>query len=551
MSVLSEVRAGAVARAAGRTARGPVQRFTDLPVRVKILAGIGVALAVALAVGLSSLVALGRVNDAARTISATNVANQTALGRVRAAALQTRVDVALQVIARSPEATAKYEAAVTKDEAAFDDALQAYRGGHPASPASLIDDMAGVWKRYLVVVHEKLIPAGRANDAKGWERLRNEQAGPLITALNGDLEKMIASEDADAARSTARAEASYTSSRTQTLLLLGAGFAVALALGLAVARGIVRGLTAVSATCEALAGGDLTRRADVTTRDEVGRMGAALDVALTNLRSTVTTIDGSASSLASASEEMSGTTNQIAASAEQASSQAQAVSAAAEQVSLSVQSVSAGSEQMAASIREIAESAQEAARVAADAVGVAETTTASITKLGESSTEIGNVIKVITSIAEQTNLLALNATIEAARAGEAGKGFAVVASEVKDLAQETARATGDIASRVEAIQADTTEAVTAIEQISGVIRRINDLQTTIASAVEEQTATTGEMGRSVTEAAGGTHDIAGTIGGVAEAARITSESVTESQQAIEELARMSTELSAVVGAFRV
>src|SRR5919199_3616597 len=123
MSVLSEVRAGAVARAAGRTARGPVQRFTDLPVRVKILAGIGVALAVALAVGLSSLVALGRVNDAARTISATNVANQTALGRVRAAALQTRVDVALQVIARSPEATAKYEAAVTKDEAAFDDAL--------------------------------------------------------------------------------------------------------------------------------------------------------------------------------------------------------------------------------------------------------------------------------------------------------------------------------------------------------------------------------------------------------------------------------------------
>jgi methyl-accepting chemotaxis protein len=528
-----------------------VGRFTDLPVRVKILAGICAALAVALGVGLNSLVALGRVNDAAGAIYTGNVASQTALGQLRAKVLQTRLDVALQVIARTPEATARYETAIAQDKAAFDEAFKAYTAKGPASPQSLIDELDGLWRKYVALVHDKLIPAGRANDTAGWERLRDEEAAPLMAGMAKAVDQMIAAEDADAARSAAKAADSYTSSRNQTLILLAAGFTIALALGLAVARGIVRGLAAVSATCEALAEGDLTRRADVATRDEVGRMGAALDVALTNLRSTVTTIDGSASSLASASEEMSGTTNQIAASAEQASSQAQAVSAAAAQVSLSVQSVSAGSEQMSASIREIAESAQEAARVAADAVSVAEETTRSVSKLGESSTEIGNVIKVITSIAEQTNLLALNATIEAARAGEAGKGFAVVASEVKDLAQETARATGDIASRVEAIQADTTEAVGAIGQISDVIRRINDLQTTIASAVEEQTATTGEMGRSVTDAAGGTQEIAGTIGGVAEAARLTSESVTESQQAIDELARMSTELSAVVGAFRV
>src|SRR4029079_18201927 len=125
-------------------------------------------------------------------------------------------------------------------------------------------------------------------------------------------------------------------------------------------------------------------------------------------------------------------------------------------------------------------------------------------RLGESSTAIGNVVKVITSIAEQTNLLALNATIEAARAGDAGKGFAVVASEVKDLAQETARATEDISRRVDAIQTDTEGAVTAIDQISQVISRINEFQTTIASAVEEQTATTSEMNRSVSEAATGT-----------------------------------------------
>jgi methyl-accepting chemotaxis protein len=153
---------------------------------------------------------------------------------------------------------------------------------------------------------------------------------------------------------------------------------------------------------------------------------------------------------------------------------------------------------------------------------VAETTNATVGKLGDSSIEIGNVIKVITSIAEQTNLLALNATIEAARAGEAGKGFAVVANEVKDLARETAKATEDIGRRVEAIQADTREAVDAIAEISSVIARINDYQTTIASAVEEQTATTNEMSRNVAEAAMGSTEIAQNIVGVATAAQTTS-----------------------------
>jgi methyl-accepting chemotaxis protein len=189
--------------------------------------------------------------------------------------------------------------------------------------------------------------------------------------------------------------------------------------------------------------------------------------------------------------------------------------------------------------------------VASQAVKVAETTNTTIAKLGESSAEIGQVIKVITSIAQQTNLLALNATIEAARAGEAGKGFAVVANEVKELAKETAKATEDIGRKIEAIQTDTQGAVTAIAEISGIINQINDLQNTIASAVEEQSATTNEIGRNIAEASQGSSEIAQNIGGVAQAAKSTAEGASNSQAAAAELARMAVELQKLVGQFKI
>jgi methyl-accepting chemotaxis protein len=197
-------------------------------------------------------------------------------------------------------------------------------------------------------------------------------------------------------------------------------------------------------------------------------------------------------------------------------------------------------------VREIAKNAHDAARVATAAVRAAEETNRNVAKLGESSMEIGKVIKVITSIAQQTNLLALNATIEAARAGEAGKGFAVVANEVKELAKQTAKATEDISQKIEAIQGDTRGAVGAIQHIGKIIGQINDFQNTIASAVEQQAATTNEIARNASEAARGSLQISGNIGSVSVAARNTSEGAANTLTSAEELSRVAGELRALI-----
>ncbi|MEU4619897.1 methyl-accepting chemotaxis protein [Actinoplanes sp. NPDC023801] len=401
------------------------------------------------------------------------------------------------------------------------------------------------WADYLAFISappKGTSPADFAESVKQYDKLR--------TALSADQTALRERAVQMAEKSISDAEESGSSAAWTVGVVLVIGMILSLVIGFQVAARVRRTVRAVGRIAEGLAEGDLTRTSGVNSRDEIGRMAAALDQGVARLREDMVNLGGSVGTLQDAAGRLTSVAGGVDAAASEASVQAGTVASAADTVSHNLQVVSAGSQEMGSAIRDISISTSEASEVAAQAVRVAAETNAIVGRLGASSEEIFTVVKVITSIAEQTNLLALNATIEAARAGEVGKGFAVVAGEVKDLAQETAKATEDISQRVQAIQADTSGAVTAIGEITEIIERINGIQLTIASAVEEQTATTAEMNRTLSEAANGAGDIAMTIGSVSEATRRTTDTVGETRHAAEDLSSTAAQLQAVVSRFR-
>ncbi len=337
-----------------------------------------------------------------------------------------------------------------------------------------------------------------------------------------------------------------------TILLIAASAVLALGLiaGIMVARSIARPLATVETALNAVADGDLTRRVEVNVRHEAGRLAIATNRTIEQLRALIGQVGASAQTLSAASEELTATATQLAGSSSSASQQATTASAAAEQVSASVNVVVSSSEQMALTIKEISQNTAKAAQVANDAAEQARRSDELITRLGASSAEVGSVVQTISGIAEQTNLLALNATIEAARAGEAGRGFAVVASEVKELARQTSTATADIRTRIGGIQQDVAATVAAIRQISGIIEQINASQHTVATAVEEQAATSAEMNRNLGEAGKGTTQIAEQVHGVAEGSGAVKSGADDTRRAASELAKLAADLRATVARLR-
>jgi methyl-accepting chemotaxis protein len=521
-------------------------------IRLKILVGFLVLAVITAVVGGIAVARLASVAAGADTIYERQLLPAAELAGAEASFLQLRIAVYQHLAATTDDARARAESTIADLDGAIDDHVARYRdrtGEASTQEEAGLAEFEGRRSAYLEGLQAQLLPASRAGDTDEFNR-RAPDVIAEYTAASAALDELVEEKRASAVVARDQAGRTATTARNLVIALVLASVGVAVALGSGVSRMVARPLRRTVEVLDAMAAGDLTGRLDVTTADELGRMASALNRSLARTEETVRTIAGNADVLSGSSEELSTVSHQLQAAAEETSAQSGAVAAAAEQVSANATVAAAGTEEMGASISEIVTSAHDAAQVATTAVDAAARADRTVAQLGDSSAQIGEVIRVITGIAEQTNLLALNATIEAARAGEAGKGFAVVANEVKELAKETATATEDIGSRIVAIQSDAGEAASAIAEISAVIDTINELQATIASAVEEQTATTGEISRSVSEAAAGAAEIASNVAGVARAADDTSAGAGHTSTAAGQLASMAGDLQRLVGQFR-
>jgi methyl-accepting chemotaxis protein len=418
-----------------------------------------------------------------------------------------------------------------------------------AAPDALVDDYAQA--RPAVVAYagaaKDLVALAETDHAAAVARL------PQFLEAFGALEERLGAIDDAMLQAVEDAEgAGADSSRTSDALILLTGLAAAaliVAASLFTIRAVRRPLRQMLTALRSAADRDLTVEAEVVRGDELGEMARALNTALTAIRTTVAATAASVGALTAASGDLREVAGSLDTTAERTSTQARSADTAAQQVSFSVTDMMSATEELSASSREIARQTSDAAATTAAAGESAASTTALVGTLSEASREIGTIVQLITTIAEQTNLLALNATIEAARAGDAGKGFAVVASEVKDLAQETARATGDITARISAIQDMTSRTAEAINAVSVVITRIDEGQHTIAAAVEEQSATTELMARNVSEVSTAATDISDTLTHITASTESTAEGANTTRRSAERVSTAAGEIQGLIGQF--
>jgi len=399
-------------------------------------------------------------------------------------------------------------------------------------------------------LQQKVFALARVNSDEEALAMTTGEARQLAVGITKDVEELVAINEKGAAASVQRIEDVRSEVRVLVSVLLVAAFSLAIGAGLALAGGIGKPIAAMTETMRKLAAGDKSVEIPARGRkDEVGAMAEAVEVFKQNAIEAERLageqekaraaqmaraaqiealtgkfdreISGVLEIVSSACLEMNSTAQSLSATAEQTNRQATAVAAATEQASTSVQTVASAAEELSASIAEIGRQVETSSNIARSTAQEANRSNEIVQELALSSSRIGEVVNLITDIANQTNLLALNATIEAARAGEAGKGFAVVAGEVKNLANQTAKATEEIGGQINGVQASTQNVVTAIGQIVDRIGELSQISATIASAVEEQSAAAVEIARNVQQAAAGTQEVSSNIGGVSEAASAT------------------------------
>lgn len=317
------------------------------------------------------------------------------------------------------------------------------------------------------------------------------------------------------------------------------------------ARSIVRPVRQTRAVLEHVAAGDFTQRLPLRGNDELTDMAHALNTTVDRVGTALASIAEESGVLTDASGNLRDVSRQLATGADRLAAESTAAAASIDETTRDVQTASNSTRALQAAVQDISARVAQAAQIAAEAVEVAAAANRTITELDASSTRINEVASVITAIADQTNLLALNATIEASRAGEAGKGFAVVANEVKELAKQTAKATGDIGERIGAIQSDTSSAISELQRITTTINRIATIQDEIAASTHQQADAAREIDVNVTRAADQATSVAGRIGGVSDTSAATSASAQQTEAAAERVSATADRLQTVVRQFRI
>ena len=555
-----------------------VNRIQNLSIRSKVTMAFAFVLALTVALGVFAVQRLAEVNDHAAEIRDNWLPSTRALGDFSFHTMRVRQIEAAALLAKTPDQVAKEAATLKAVEADAAKAWTSYDALVTAGPErTMADQVKAGWQSYLGL-DQKMIELIGAGDK---DAAHVSYVGNMRSTYNGWRDLVVKNIDLqihEGIKASHDGEQAYLSARLWIYGALGLAAVLCAFAGTMIVVSVSRPVTRITEVTRKLAEGDLeVEVAGVERKDEVGTLAQALQVFKENAqaaraleverdrqraeqqrvaeRITELTkqfdgkVTGALQVLSSASTELQATATSMSSTAEETSRQSTAIAAAADETSANVQTVASASEELSASITEIGRHVSQSTAIATKAVEQATETKQVVTGLAESAQSIGQVVKLITDIASQTNLLALNATIEAARAGESGKGFAVVAAEVKNLANQTTRATDDIAQKVAEIQSATGAAVGAIETVGGVIGEINRIATAIAAAVEQQSAATLEISRNVQQAANGTNEVAGNINGLSQAAGNTGAAATQVHGSASELSRQAEQLRAEVDQF--
>ncbi|TWA67177.1 methyl-accepting chemotaxis protein [Azospirillum brasilense] len=555
--------------------------LSSMTIRTKVVAATVSVLLMSVALGLFAVDRLSTVNHAAEEIRSNWLPSVTAIGEIDGAANDYRILEASHILALYPAEMAEVEKEMTTVLNRLTEARRKYEPLlAPGWETQTFKRWEAAWDGYLKISQGKLLPPSRANEnekATGIYRDESRKAFDECSALVNDL---TGSNVANATKAADSGRATYVGAQSWILGAIAFVAVLCLFAGIAMTKSVARPIVALTAIMDRLAKRDLVVAVEGGDRqDEIGAMARAVQVFKDGLieaerltaaqaaeeenkrrrteriDSLIRNFDGAVHSVlqtvGAAASQLDTTARSMTDIAEHTRAEAGSAASAAELTSANVQTVAAASEEMAASITEISQQVSQSAGIAGKAVDEADRTNATVQGLSEAAQRIGDVVDLIQNIAAQTNLLALNATIEAARAGEAGKGFAVVASEVKSLANQTSKATEEIAQQIGAIQAATGGAVGAIRGIGATISSINDISSSIAAAIEEQGAATQEISRSVQQAAQSTQEVTSNIGRVSQAATETGSAATQVMSASGDLNQGAMRLKSEVENFLV